>query len=443
MKPTLRQWDQLLLPFRQLFTKPGADRFIELLMAWVLCPGRRTGTRLWQMIAGADRPRYEAYVAFCREGRWPQQSDLMRVWAHLLLHHLVARPMRGLRELWLLLDDTLFHKTGRKVVGTGQYRDAVASGVKTVTAWGLNIVVLTLYVPSRWGGEPWAIPINMRIHRKPKHEGDPRGTLIDLAEAMVREVAEWFPEYLISLMADGAYASLAKRNLPRTALYSRMRRDAALYTAAPPRKPGQRGRPRKKGSRLPTPKAWAASLAKDQWQAATVTIRGKRQERLVSVQQVLWYETCPDPLVLLVLVRDPSGKQRDDFFFTTDLTATAVAVLERYGGRWTIEETFRAVKQQLRGETPQSWARRGPEPTVTLAFLTYGLVWLWYLLTQGDQPTVTKQPWYARKEHPSFLDALATLRTTVWTDRILGETAPEAVSSKITPEILRILSEAG
>ncbi len=89
MKATLRQRDQLL-PFRQLFTKPGADRFIELLMAWVLCPGRRTGTRLWQMIAGADRPRYEAYVAFCRAGRWPQQSDLMRVWAHLMLHHLVA-----------------------------------------------------------------------------------------------------------------------------------------------------------------------------------------------------------------------------------------------------------------------------------------------------------------------------------------------------------------
>ena len=391
----------------------------------------------------ADRPRYEAYVAFCREGRWPKQSELMRVWAHLLVNHLLVRQLQGLSELWLLLDDTLFHKTGRKVVGTGRYRDAVASGVKTVTAWGLNIVVLALYVPSPWGGEPWAIPINLRIHRKPEHEGDAKVTLLDLAEAMVREVAEWFPEYLIALMADGAYASLAKRHLPRTALHSRMRRDAALYTEAPPRKPGQRGRPRKKGSRLPTPKEWAASLAKDQWQSATVTIRGKTQDRLVAVQRVLWYETCPDQLVLLVLVRDPSGKQRDDFFFTTDLTSTAVAVLEHYGGRWTIEETFRAVKQQLRGETPQSWAQRGPERTVLLAFLTYGLVWLWYLLTQGTHPTVAKQPWYSRKEHPSFLDALATLRTTMWTDRILGETASEPISLKITPEILRILSEAG
>ncbi len=153
----------------------------------------------------------------------------------------------------------------------------------------------------------------------------------------------------------------------------------------------------------------------------------------------------------MVLVRDPSGKQPDDFLFTTDLTATAVAVLERYGGRWTIEETFRAVKQQLRGETPQSWARYGPEHTILLAFLTYGLVWLWYLLTQGDQPTFEKKSWYARKHQPSFVDALATLRTAMWTERILvsytantgGETASGPIPAKITPEMIRILSEAG
>jgi len=77
------RWYQLLAPFRRVFTAPEADRFIELLTAWVLCPGHRTGTRLGQMVAGADRPRYEASVAFCREGRWPKGADLLRVWAHL------------------------------------------------------------------------------------------------------------------------------------------------------------------------------------------------------------------------------------------------------------------------------------------------------------------------------------------------------------------------
>ena len=39
----------------------------------------------------------------------------------------------------------------------------------------------------------------------------------------------------------GMGVSLAKRHLPRTALYSRMRRDAALYTAAPPARQASAG----------------------------------------------------------------------------------------------------------------------------------------------------------------------------------------------------------
>jgi len=78
-----------------------------------------------------------------------------------------------------------------------------------------------------------------------------------------------------------------------------------------------------------------------------------------------------------------------------------------------------------------------------LAFLTYAMVWLWYQLTQGDHPTFEKQPWSQRNPLPSFLDALASLRTTIGTERIFGEAASGAISSTIIPEIIRILSEAG
>jgi len=68
------------------------------------------------------------------------------------------------------------------------------------------------------------LPINVRLHRKEDL------TTLDLAEAMPRELAAWFPELGWQLAADGAYASLAKRGLPRCELTSRMRRDAALYS---------------------------------------------------------------------------------------------------------------------------------------------------------------------------------------------------------------------
>lgn len=103
MDPELQWWFQLLAPFRKLFTQPGADRFIDLLTAWVVCPGRRTITRLWQMMESEDRPRYEAYAEFCRAGRWPKASLLCGLWAKLVVSRLPQKRPHGLHELWLLL----------------------------------------------------------------------------------------------------------------------------------------------------------------------------------------------------------------------------------------------------------------------------------------------------------------------------------------------------
>ncbi len=129
----------------------------------------------------------------------------------------------------LLLDDTLFHRRGRKVDGAGVFRDAVrSSGGSVVYDRGLNLVVLALRVRAPWGGEPLAI----RLHRK--HGA----TLLDLGAEAVRRLAERFPDRAFPLIADGAYAPLAGWKLPRTAVTSRNRRDAALYDLPRPRRKG-------------------------------------------------------------------------------------------------------------------------------------------------------------------------------------------------------------
>ncbi len=127
------------------------------------------------------------------------------------------------------LDDTLYGKAGGKVEGAGIFRDPVRSTVhRTVYARGLNLVVLTLRVQPPWGGEPIGLPINLRLYRKGGKSH------LELAEEMIEEVAGWFPERQLRLCADGAYASLAGRELPRTRFVSRLRGDAALFMPAPP-----------------------------------------------------------------------------------------------------------------------------------------------------------------------------------------------------------------
>src|SRR5680860_895427 len=152
-----------------------------------------------------------------------------RLWQVLAVHAITRFAPTGVVSQDL--DDTLFHRDGRHVAGAGTFRDAVRSTLgRVVYARGLNLVVLTLRVQAPWGRCPIAVPINVALHKKKDDT-----TTVEHAAVMVRELADWLPERHFHLCADGAYASLAGADLPRTHLTSRIRRDAALYQAAPPR----------------------------------------------------------------------------------------------------------------------------------------------------------------------------------------------------------------
>lgn len=130
-----------------------------------------------------------------------------------------------------------------------------------------------------------------------------------------------------------------------------MRRDAALYEAAPPRS-GRPGWPRKKGTRLTTPVEMAAAVNNDKFTAVRVDFGGTERDLLVWSRPVLWYTTDPDHLVLLVVVRDPTGIMHDNFFFSTDLGTSPGDVASLYSSRWSIECVNREVDQCLHAEDP-------------------------------------------------------------------------------------------
>ena len=414
------------------FTAPGFAIFADVVRGWVLAPGRRTVTA---MIAVADpegRRAHDAYHRFFRDGAWV----MAHLWRALAVHAVSCFAPSGVVSLDC--DDTLYHKAGPKVAGAGIFRDAVRSTLRRVVyALGLNLVVVTLRVAPPWGGCPIGVPVNVRLHRK----GDTT-TTTDHAKAMLAELAGWLPQRSFHLCADGAYASLAGADLPRCHVTSRMRRDAAIFEPAPPHT-GKRGRPRTKGARLPTPQALAAKVGQRDWQRAQVDVRGETVvERLVSVHDVLWYKINNASCVRLVIVRDPEGHEPDDFFFTTDLSATGAEVVSRYAGRWSIEVTFRDAKQDLGGEDPQCWKRKGPERAAALSLWLHGLIWCWYLDTHPNGGTWLTRPWYRQKKTPSFLDALAALRRLLWSERITAMSSSPHDNSKIADTMLDVLAYA-
>jgi hypothetical protein len=242
-------WTALIQQFFPVFTAPGAQIFLALVTGWVLCTGRHTITSILPFADPAGQHAHDAFHRFLPDARW----DMDALWK--LLTVLLVQTFAASGVVELDLDDTLFHRCGRKVCGAGWWRDAVRSTrTRTVSAWGLNLVVLTLRVYPPWGGEPLGLPIRMRLHRKGG------ASLIDLAQEMLQQVAAWLPERAFRLHADGFYATLAGRSLVRIHLISRMRRDADLYE--PLRATGGKrksGRPRKKGRALSPPSRWLAA----------------------------------------------------------------------------------------------------------------------------------------------------------------------------------------
>ena len=392
------------------FTKYTAALFLRIAVGWTLCPVRRTLTNVYRFGDPQHTRNVQSTHYFFRDASW-DSAELWKLHANLM----VSRFALNASVLTLTLDDTTHHKTGPRINGARTCRDAVRSTRnKVVYCWGLQIAPLCLLVHPPWGGEPLSIPVNSRLNRKAP-EGKTPVTLIDHAEAMVRELAEWFPDKSFRLVADGAYASLAGRDLPRTEVVSRLRSDAAIFDLPPARRPGRRGRPPMKGKRLPTPKEMAKRVRN--WCRVETTERGGKRERLVYTRQVIWAKVSKKP-ILLVVSRDPEGKQEDDFFFTTEATWFGAEVVSLFTDRWSIEDTFRNVKQFLGAEEPQSWTRTGPERAGAFSYLMYGMVWLERFEREGQKVAHLERPWYSHKTAVSFQDALADVRIRLWEERI-------------------------
>jgi len=421
-------WDTIIQYFSPIFTVPTTGIFLNLITGWVLCTARHTITGILPFADPTCQKAHDAYHRFFPDASWAT-SELWR-----LLTILMVRVFYPTDVIPTDLDDTLFHRSGRKINGAGWWRDAARStGTKTVHAWGLNLVVLTLRINPPWGGEPLGLPINMRLHRK-------NGlSLIELAEEMLTEVALWLPQRRFINHSDGFYASLAGRTIPNTHIISRMRRDANIYNLLGKKRKKTRGRPRKKGKKLSSPQNLAKRI--HNWQLVETCERGKSRKRLVYVRKVVWYRLSQKP-VLLVITRDPTGKEKDDFFFTTDTTVTAAEVIGGFAGRWSIEDTFKNTKQLIGGQQPQTWKRKGPERAAALSLWLYSAVWLWYLQQKNAQKLLVSLPWYPTKSRPSFQDALACLRRVLWKERIKSMFEKSIVHDKNFEFLIEALAHA-
>jgi hypothetical protein len=227
-------------------------------------------------------------------------------------------------------------------------------------------------------------------------------------------------------------------------LITRFRLDAALYEPAPERKPGQTGRPRKKGKRLPTLK----KVLKDTqtcWKKVIIPNwygEGRREVEFVSDTAVWFHNGMPPLPIRWVLIRDPLGKFKSQALLCTTLNEEPEQILKWFVMRWQLEVTFHEVRDHLGVETQRQWS------DWAILRTTPALLGLFSLVTllantharKGKIP-VRQTAWYC-KPLPTFSDALALVRQEIWQHRYFQLSHKRLDVRKLQPDMLNYLCNA-
>ena len=90
--------------------------------------------------------------------------------------------------------------------------------------------------------------------------------------------------------------------------------------------------------------------------------------------QAVWPEVLGLVPILVVLVRDPLGKFKDKYLFTTDLDADLGWVISTFSKRWSIEVAFKSSKQVMQIEKPQHWCKASIQKLAPWVWLSQTLV---------------------------------------------------------------------
>lgn len=423
-----------LCAFEPCFRAPSYRRYLTLMSGWLLCVGKHTVTGVMRA-AHVTSEDHSGYHRFFARGVWsPHQVGLVVL---SLALKLVGTDER----VRLTLDDTLARHTGKHIAAAGMHRDPLLStGKRPFFHFGHNWVVLAMAVTLPWG-KTYSLPFLMRLYRSvktAKKEATTHLKKTEIAAQMLKELGKHMPNRQFLAFADNAYVNRSIiRELPKNIdLIGRGRMDAALY--ARPEKLTGRGRPRIKGKRLPSP---AQQASGGRWRKITVLISGEPAVLRVKVLDALWYKVGGGRVLRFVIIRDWPGHEKDDVLVSTDLTLGAVEIIEGYGERWSIEETFGWAKSRLGLEDPNNRTPRAVERTAPMALWAYSLTICWYAQWAKKRSVLPLRfaPWYRGKTTPSFADMLAVLRRDCWTIWISDQASKRRLDQKTLAPLLDVV----
>ena len=227
---------------------------------------------------------------------------------------------------------------------------------------------------------------------------------------MALQVRRWLPGRDLVLVGDSAVSALpfldALRRGGITAI-TRLHLDAALYDPAPPRRSGTIGRPRKKGcaatNLVQDPDRPGHPLAAGEH--AGLVRHGRAQDR----------DRHGDRrLASLWSTRDPENRFEPQGLLCTDTARDPTQIVTWFVRRWQVEVTVQEARAHLGVETQRPWSDKAIARTTPCLLALFSIVTQFATrLSARERRQIAVPAWYP-KSQPTFSDALAAVRRTIW-----------------------------
>jgi len=423
---------ELVQPWRTAFVQHRTwVRATRQALGGLLVLGRATLSRiLWTN--GREQKAWSGEYFLHSRAAWEAQA----LFAPLLKQGLAFCPAR---LVGVAVDDTRLRKTGRSIPQAAWHRDPLSPPFHTNLMLGLRFLQASLLLPLHRNGSFSARAIPVRFEevstvKKPGKRGSEEAwrqyrqdqKRFNLSQRFVQTMAQLRVALdqaggvnkTLVIAGDGSFCNrTVLATIPgRSILIVRTRKDAKLCFAAPP------GGRRLYAEDKFTPES-ARQDEKIPWKTTKIFYGGKRRKaRYKEIAGVLWQSGAKTrPLRLFVIAPTSYRKRksaklyyrRPAFLLCTDLTSSALQLLQIYFDRWQIEVNHREEKDTLGVGQAQLWNPASVPRQPVLAVAAYSALMLAALKVFGagrGRAYAELPRWRRHARRPSCLDLVTLLR---------------------------------
>ena len=424
-------------------TKPF---FLSLLLGALLAVARRRTVTAWLQAAQIEDEFRQAFYHMPNIGRKSQKlfnamlEEILKKLGHVIT---TAKFIR------IVLDDSPTKRYGRKIEGAGYHHNPTPGKTNAKTCFGHSWVVAVLVVTHPAFGEisfPIAAELYLRQKEIEKLKDKYARTFQTKTSMAVNIVKRLVPHFTafekpIEIIVDGGYAKdtvlLPLGKLKNVVTITRLRRDAAVFEVPPLRRKGQRGATKKYGDRIDmkamveSNRGWRYVGCRQYGQVVK-----KRTKSFVATSKL----TKGQP-IRVVVIKEDDGTWVP--LISTDAAMDVKEILESYGVRFGIEETFKDLKDVWGWGKQELRLVESNEAATAMNMVLYAMTELaTWDRSAGELVNRRHRPWDDADRRPSHEDRRNFLRHGILANEFNAALNGTIITKKIKQVLKRLLNLA-